>query len=250
MCLILIAWRTSERFPLVIAANRDEYYARPSESARWWPEYPEILAGRDLQGGGTWLGITRSGRVAALTNYRDPKSQRDDAPSRGHLVLDFLRGAQSPQDYVAALRATADTYNGFNLLLGDLKQLFVFSNVSTRLETVEPGVHGLSNHLLDTPWPKVERGKKAVQKTLSTLPDTSALFLALKDQQIAADEALPDTGIGIEMERCLSPPFIHFPNYGTRCSTVLLAGKSVLFEERSFGANGEERGRIAQSWAI
>ncbi len=246
MCLILVAWRMNERFPLVVAANRDEFYARETESARWWPDNPEIFAGRDLQAGGTWLGATRTGRFAALTNYRDPQRQRKDAPTRGTLVSDFLNGNQTAAEYLSQIRGDASVFNGFNLFVGDRGGLFCYSNVDDRLHVLQPGLHGISNELLDSPWPKLVRGKAAVATALPELPDTASLFAALADRTIVPDNELPDTGVSIEWERLLSPPFIQSANYGTRCSTVLLMGEDLYFEERSFGPHGEAVGRVIE----
>ena len=165
MCLILVAWQAHPGYPLLVAANRDEFYARRTASADFWPESPQVLAGRDLEAGGTWLGITRQGRFAALTNYRDPSSHKPQAPSRGKLVADFLRGKDSIDAYLDTLDAIA--YNGFNLLLGDGKQLIAFSNITMQRHELAPGVYGLSNALLDTPWPKVGAGKTALETALT-----------------------------------------------------------------------------------
>ena len=246
MCLILVAWRMSERFPLVVAANRDEFYARKTAAAHWWADHSEVFAGRDLQAGGTWMGVTRHGRFAALTNYRDPQRQRDDAPSRGALVSDFLTGDQSAVEYLEQVRKDAASYNGFNLLVGDRQGLFCYSNVDDRIHALQPGLHGISNELLDSPWPKLVRGKNAVAAALPDLPDVTKLFAALADRTIVPDSELPDTGVGIEWERLLSPAFIHSSRYGTRCSTVLLMGDGMYFEERSFGAHGEPGGCVIE----
>ena len=246
MCLILVAWRMSEHFPLVVAANRDEFYARKTAAAHWWPDQPEVLAGRDLLAGGTWMGVTRSGRFAALTNYRDPQRQRDDAPSRGALVSDFLSGSLSADTYLTQIRQQASTYNGFNLLVGDREALFCYSNVDDQIHALQPGLHGISNELLDSPWPKLVRGKVAVGSALPDLPDASRLFAALADSAVVADDELPDTGVGIEWERLLSPAFIQSANYGTRCSTVLLMGDVLRFEEHSFGPHGKPGGRVVE----
>ena len=165
MCLILFGWKAHERFPLVLAANRDEFYERPSAPAAFWEDEPDLLAGRDLRDGGTWLGITRSGRLAALTNYRDPASLKAGAPSRGGLTADYLRGRESPEAYLDRIGPAADRYNGFGLVCGNRDELLFFSNRGGQ-ERVRAGVHGLSNRLLDTPWPKVKRGRGALQELL------------------------------------------------------------------------------------
>jgi uncharacterized protein with NRDE domain len=228
VCLILVAWQAHPDYPLVIAANRDEFYARRTASADFLAEFPQVLAGRDLEAGGTWLGITREGRFAALTNYRDPANQKPKAPSRGKLVADFLTGDTDIDTYLDSLSA-AD-YNGFNLLLGNFEnknsRLLAFSNVSTDRHELTPGIYGLSNHLLDTPWPKVGAGKTALNDALAALPDETALFHLLHDDTIHPDDTLPATGVSLDWERLLSAAFIRSPEYGTRCSTLVKVGAS------------------------
>lgn len=225
MCLILVAWQVHPEYPLVVAANRDEFFARPTRPAAFWNEAPDVLAGRDEQAGGTWMGLTRQGRFAALTNFRDPASHREDAASRGHLVADFLRSASTPEDYVSDIAARAGDYNGFNLLAGDGRQLFWFSNVGGEPTRLEPGIYGVCNHLLDTPWPKVRAAKSALQQALDELPEDTGLFHLLRDENIHPDEALPRTGVSLEWERLLSAAFVKAGHYGTRNSTVLLVGR-------------------------
>lgn len=241
MCLILLAWKMDDRFPLVLAANRDEFYDRPSAPAAFWEEQPDLLAGRDLREGGTWLGITRTGRLAALANYRDPASVKAGAPSRGRLVGDYLRGSERPESYLDRI-APAGSFNGFNLLVGNPDELFCFSNRGGR-RRVEPGLHGLSNRLLDTPWPKVARGKAALGALLTQQWTPESLLALLADRSRPADESLPDTGVGLEWERILSPSFIVSPVYGTRSSTVLLVdrGGEVTFIERVFNGGADPR---------
>lgn len=226
MCLILLAWQAHPDYPLVIAANRDEYFDRPTAPAQFWSEAPQLLAGRDLQAGGTWLGITRSGRFAALTNFREPEqSSKATAPSRGELVSAFLMGQQSPEAYLGELTQHASNYRAFNLLCGTLDgELYYYANrgQSGRYDLMTPGIHGLSNHLLDTPWPKVIHGKKALEQALPALPDTAPLFQLLSNETPAADQDLPHTGVSLEWERVLSSACIRAPHYGTRSSTVLI----------------------------
>jgi uncharacterized protein with NRDE domain len=170
MCLILFAHGAGEDFPLVLAANRDEFYERPTAPAAFWTEAPHVLAGRDLQAGGSWLGVTRTGRWAALTNYRDPPTSRPGRPSRGMLVSDFLTGSATPEQYLAAVAADAERYDGFNLLVGDPSGVHYFGNRMAdggEPSRLEPGVYGLSNHLLDTPWPKVARGRTRLKALLA-----------------------------------------------------------------------------------
>jgi uncharacterized protein with NRDE domain len=242
MCLVLFSYRQRADWPLVFAANRDEFYDRPTVPAAFWDDAPQVLAGRDLQGGGTWCGLTRTGRFAALTNYRDLRHLQPEAPSRGALVADFLRGQASPEAYLHALAPTADQYNGFNLLVGDTDTLWYFSNYEHRVRRLAPGLYGLSHHLLDTPWPKVATGKAALQTVLDNGPlQPDTLFDVLADPTVYPDDQLPDTGVGPVWERILSARFIHSPRYGTRCSTVILVdarGQSQLLEQ-TFGMDGQ-----------
>lgn len=250
MCLVLLAYEAHPAYRLILAANRDEFYERPTAPAAFWEDAPDVLAGRDLLHGGTWLGVTRAGRVAAVTNFRDPRSKRDGALSRGLLVGDFLRGGQTPGAYLAGLAPRGGDYNGFNLLAGDASGFYYYSNREGVPRELKPGVYGLSNHLLDTPWPKVGRVKEAAAAAIEALagmadgrggalaPET--FFDILAERAQAADERLPDTGVGLEVERMLSPLFIVSPAYGTRSSTVVLVGREgrVTFAERTHGAGG------------
>lgn len=255
MCLILFAWQAHPDYPLLVAANRDEWRERPAAPAAWWDDASDILAGRDLEAGGTWLGVTRSGRFAAITNFRDPSDRKSTAPSRGQLVSDYLRGAASPRDYLERLAANAARYNGFNLLLADATSLCYFGSREGTIIDVEPGIHGLSNHLLDEPWPKVEKAKSALGAAFEAKMPENALqersFAFLSDTFHADDAALPDTGVGLEWERVLSPALIVGEKYGTRCSTVLLqAQQEIIFEERTRGASGEVTARNAYRFQL
>lgn len=240
MCLILIAHGAHPDFPLVIAANRDEYYRRPTAGAAFWQDHPRILAGRDLECMGTWLGVTRAGRFAALTNYRDPRERKTDAPSRGRLVSDFLVSCAKPREYLEQVAIEAPRYNGFNLLAGDIDGVFYFSSRSGPVHKMPPGIHGLSNHLLDTPWPKVTLGKQRLQAALASEPNAETLLDLLYDREPAPEGELPDTGVGMESERVLSPALIVSPQYGTRSSTAVLFGEdgSVSFTERTILPGG------------
>jgi uncharacterized protein with NRDE domain len=252
MCLIFIAIDSHPKYRLIIAANRDEYYDRSTEQASFWHEAPELLAGRDLRAGGTWLGLTRTGRIAALTNFRDPKSINEDAPSRGKVVSDFLLNSDSPIHYLERLSRDAHLYNGFNLLVGWKEEFFWYSNRGNGIQRLPPGIYGLSNHLLDTPWPKIERGKKAFGKVLAeTDLSTEDLFQLLQDRTVAKDESLPDTGVGLEWERLLSPIFITSPHYGTRSSTIILLDGNgrATFMEKSF-SKGIEESTICETFVL
>ena len=236
MCLIFLAWRRHPEHRLVVAANRDEFYARPTAPAGYWKDAPGLLSGRDLEGGGTWLGVTRAGRFAALTNYRRGDNHVTNAPTRGLLVSDFLLSETTPGDYLQSLADRAGAYNGFNLLVGDQESLHWFSTHGGEPLMLEAGIYAVSNDLLDTPWPKVERGKRSFERLLDARDiDPAAMFDLLMDRNIAADAALPDTGIGLARERALSPIFITAGDYGTRSSTVLLVGADggVEFHERT-----------------
>ncbi len=248
MCLILIARDAHPDYRLVVAANRDEFYDRPTAPAARWPEAPAVLGGRDLQAGGTWLGIDRSGRFAAVTNYRQGQREPAAPRSRGLLVSEFLLSSVDPPQYVERVAAEADRYNGFNLLAGDARELFYFSNRGGSVRALERGVYGLSNHLLDTPWPKVTATRGALETLLTRDPAelVPRLFDLLSDRGQAEEHLLPRTGVSLEWERLLSAAFIVSDGYGTRSSTVVLAGRDgrITFEERSFLAGGKPGGIV------
>jgi len=228
MCLIIFAYNHHPDFRLILAANRDEFYDRPAAPLRDWKDHPHVLAGRDLESMGTWMGVSRWGRFAAITNYREPGNQILDAPSRGGLVSDYLTGTLPPAEYLEDLRRKAGQYNGFNLLVGDTQGLFYFSNRNKGVRRLEAGVYGLSNRLLDTPWPKVRQGKERLSALIGQgrkLP-REGLFDFMQSQERPPDHQLPDTGVGIELERILAPIFITSPHYGTRCSTLLTQNRS------------------------
>lgn len=238
MCLILFAYRFHPDYRLILAANRDEFYDRPTQPAVFWEDVPEILAGRDLKAGGTWMGITRTGRFAAITNYRETGVTKEDAPSRGGLVKDYLTGNSAPHDYLKTVQAMGQNYNGFNLIIGDEKDLFYYANRDAKIRAVKPGMHGLSNHLLDTPWPKIIQGTSRLQSLIANEKGVSqeALFDILADRSTPANAALPDTGVGIEWEKILAPVFITSDIYGTRSSSILLWEHTgaITFLERTF----------------
>jgi uncharacterized protein with NRDE domain len=238
MCLLVLAWQTHPRYRLVVAANRDEFHERPATPLGWWHDRPEILAGRDLRGGGTWMGAAHSGRFGIVTNFRDLEvPPAPDAPSRGELVAGFLSSAAPPHEYVDALARHASRYAGFNLLVGDARSLHYLSNRDGRSSReLRPGIYGLSNHLLDSPWPKLLRTRVRFAE-LVTRPsiEPDALFEMLGDRRPAADEEIPDTGLPPDWERALSAPFVVHERYGTRCSTLLLVegtGHTTMLERR------------------
>jgi uncharacterized protein with NRDE domain len=250
MCLILLAWQAHPEYPLVVAANRDEFFARPSVPARFWTEAPDILAGRDLQAGGTWLGVSRQQRFAALTNYREGPRQQANAPSRGALSADFLAGNSTPENYLEALASRSADYNGFNLFVGDGRRLAYYSNRGPGPSWLAPGIYGLSNHLLDTPWPKLSAARSAFAQALTQLPATAPFFNLLADKEIVTDRHLPETGVPLEWERILSAVFVSSPDYGTRASTVLMMHSSglVTLIERNFGRAALPLGEVCETF--
>ena len=248
MCLIAFAWNAHPEYRLIVAANRDEWHDRPTAPAAWWNDHPQILAGRDLKAGGTWMGVTRSGRFAAVTNFRDPADRKSTARSRGELVTAFLLGDETPAAFLAATKKVAHEYNGFNLILGDGTSLAYFGSSEGAIEILEPGVYALSNHTLNEPWPKVTMAKSALDNTLQAEMSEDALQIAiyaiLSNDTIASDGALPNTGVGIEWERVLSPALIVTEKYGTRASTILSVANNdgVSFEERTRANDGAVSG--------
>lgn len=254
MCLILFAYRVHPDYPLIVAANRDEFFERPSQAAHFWEDENDLLAGRDLQAQGTWMGINRQGRFAAVTNFRQGGVALDKPGSRGDLTRNFLisdapTGPLASDTYLNQVADNADHYNGFNLLTGTINssgyRLGYLSHQGHKILDLPPGIYGLSNALLDTPWPKVQQGKSALASLLASRlsVDTLAerLLEPLADRQTASDDLLPSTGVGIEFERLLSSRFISSPSYGTRTSTALIINRDsqVSFLERSFNAERE-----------
>ena len=243
MCLIFFAIQQHPIYKFIIAANRDEFYNRQTAPADYWQDHPTIVGGRDLEARkpdgscGTWMAMTKSGRIGMVTNYRDPKSIDPNAPSRGHLVSDYLENQIDPYDYLNEISSNGKIYNGYNLVVGSLNDLWYLSNYQDKIEKLPPGLHGLSNHLLNTPWPKVVHGKVKLS-TLIEAKTISAekLFDFLQNTDQAEDSHLPETGIGLERERALSSIFIKTKGYGTRCSTVVLVDNDnhVEFTERVY----------------
>ena len=237
MCLIFISFQHHPKYKLVVAANRDEFYNRKTATANYWSDHPQILAGRDLEAGGTWLGMTKSGKISMLTNYRDLKNINPNAPSRGQLVSDYLISSRTGEAYMQSVESDGKKYNGFNLIVGNPEELWYYSNYRNGITKFVPGLYGISNHLLESPWPKVLIGKQKIAPALQNNDiDPERIFEILYDDHIADDDQLPDTGLPLERERALSSMFIKTPNYGSRCSTVVLVDGSnkVIFAERVY----------------
>lgn len=241
MCLISFAWRPDSGTPLVMVANRDEFHRRPTLPAHFWTECPSMLAGKDLEAGGSWLGITRNGRFAALTNYRQVPAPYVGQISRGELVTGYLQSHQSAADYLQLIAANATRYDGFNLIVGDLKQCWYFSNRNPQgPQALTPGIYGLSNHLLNTPWPKVQLARENLTRSLQNEPQLEQLHHCLSATDIAPDHALPDTGIGQNWERMLSAARIISPQYGTRANTrLILQEQQFQFQEDTYNPAGD-----------
>jgi uncharacterized protein with NRDE domain len=245
MCLILIAHRAHPAYRLVVGANRDEHYTRPTAPAAFWEDAPRVLAGRDLEASGTWLGVTRGLRFAAVTNFRDPAALRSSgARSRGELTSRFLRSDVPAAAYMEEVRRNAGDYNGFNLFVADATGLYYFSNRDGTVRELGAGIFGLSNHLLDVPWPKVAELKPRFTAALRTPLDPEEIRTILADRTVAPDRDLPDTGVGLERERALSPAFVVTEAYGTRSTTALAVGMDghVTFNEWSYAAGGVPNG--------
>jgi uncharacterized protein with NRDE domain len=246
MCLLVFAWNHHPRYRLIFAGNRDEFHDRPAAPLAWWDDPRQILGGRDLQAGGTWLAVSRRGRFGVVTNFRDMQRPLPGAPSRGLLITNYLAGEGDGRAFLNGLATTAAEYGGFNLLLADEQAMLYASNRSAEFSrTLSAGIHGLSNHLLDTPWPKLEVTRARFERLIAAAePPFAELFEMLGDRTPAQDHLLPDTGVGPEWERLLSSPFIVSERYGTRCSTVLRVGRDgrVEIRERRFDPAGRMSG--------
>jgi uncharacterized protein with NRDE domain len=248
VCLLVLAWGAHPRYRLVVAANRDEYHERPAAPLAKWTEPPGILAGRDLRAAGTWLGIDRARRFGVVTNFRELQQPQPAAPSRGGLIPQYLAGGEGAQQFFARLETAAGEYSGFNLLLADAGSLWYGSNRALPFaRELPPGVYGLSNELLDTPWPKLLRVKARFQEWLAQAAATPEGLLALladRTPSADGDASLPTGGLPREWERILSAPFVVHPVYGTRCSTVVLLepGGALHLAERRFDSAGEPSG--------
>lgn len=240
MCVIYLAYNFHADYPLILLANRDEFYSRPTKAAAYWEDFPNIYGGRDLVGGGTWLGVTKGGRIAAVTNYRDPAGSVGEL-SRGNLVADFLKSNVTVAEYLDAVCETAQKYSGFNLIIGEINaarnELYYFSNRGDAEVKLVSGIYSLSNHLLDSPWPKVQKGKERFAGLLNqNIVSNEPFFQLLADRALAKDPDLPSTGVPYDWEKALSAIFIATPDYGTRSSTVIKFDKQFEwdFEERVF----------------
>ncbi len=245
MCLITFAYRVHPEYKLILAANRDEFYSRPTRKAQFWNQenLPNILAGKDLEAGGTWMGINNSGKWGALTNYRDPSIIKNNPPSRGELVLNYLQDLKNPETHLTDTIAESPKYNGYNLLLGDTNQIFHYSNITESVTELKEGIHGVSNALLDTSWPKLDQAKKELQKAVSNKNiQIEELFELLKNDHKPPEDQLPDTGIPQKWEKAVSSVFIKTETYGTRCSTVLMIDYSnkASFIERRYNPQTSE----------
>lgn len=243
MCLILFAYRAHKKYPLIIAANRDEFFSRPTIEAKFWEQSPKLLAGRDELAGGTWLGVNKNGRFSAITNFRqaqDLQPLNSKLRSRGEIAVEFLQQQGTPLEFAQSLHQKSDSYNGFNVLLGDTNHLVCYSNKSKQITELTPGIYGLSNHLLNSPWQKVEEGKRNLKTLISsknsTEIETEDLLSILTNSSTAPDNMLPDTGFPAEKEKMLSAAFISSGQYGTCCSTAITFGQQgrVRFHERNY----------------
>lgn len=246
MCLCLFAIGQHEEYPFILLANRDEFRARPAAKAAFWEDHPTVLAGRDHEGMGTWLGMNTKGELAFLTNYRHPDFFNRKGPTRGKLVSEFLTSDADARQYLSSIQ-NPEAYNGFNLVAGTPDSLFYYSNTQNEVVPIGTGIHGLSNAFLDTPWTKVTDGKAKLRDAIrNDALDTETLFTILRDSALANEEDLPETGVPRDLEKLLSAKFINTPNYGTVCSTVILVDRNgrCLFEEKTFDADGNEVGKV------
>ena len=246
MCLILFAWRKHADYPLIVIANRDEFYARPTRDAHWWDD-ADILAGRDLEAGGTWLGLNRRGHFAAVTNVREPGGMTPGRKTRGDLTRNYLAGSDGAEAYLQRLAAHDQDYAGFNLLLGDASGLWFYSNREHAIRPVEAGVYGISNGAFDEPWPKLSTGKDELEALLDGDIDTAQLMEILTDHRIAEDHELPSTGVALDIERLLSSRFIRSQDYGTRACSVITVHRDqgIQFCEQNF-ADAEHSGELVR----
>lgn len=241
MCTLLFAYKMHPKYDLIFLGNRDEFKSRPSKSADFWSSHPNVLGGIDLEQGGTWTGITGEGRLAFITNYRNPSLKIESALSRGYLTRDFLTSSISPEEYLQAIQLKASAYNPFNLVVGTINDLWFYSNVENEIRQIKAGVYGLSNGLLDTPWYKVKKGKARLAKLLSTYFSIEDIFEILDDTEVPPDKDLPETGVPIETERMLSSIHIDSQSYGTIFKTIILITPqgNVSFYEKLLKSDGD-----------
>jgi uncharacterized protein with NRDE domain len=237
MCLCVFSYQTHPQYQLILATNRDEFYERPSAPANFWDDEPEIFAGRDLKEKGTWLGLSKKHKFAMVTNYRDLRNLKTNVLSRGRIVVDYLKSTYSPKEFVEKIAdPNAEKYNGYNMLLWEQGQMFWYSNVNKMSLQISPGIYGLSNCILDTPWFKVEKSKSAFKDVIENKEiDINKLFKVLSDRELSPDDSLPDTGLDFDTEKMISSVFVNTPSYGTVCSTIVLIdynGK-ITFIERT-----------------
>lgn len=243
MCLVVLAIEQSPQYPLILAGNRDEFHGRPTSIADWWPDKPDVVGGRDLQAGGTWLALHRDGRFATVTNYRDAEPVSAKLRSRGHLVTEFLLGEQAPLDYLAAIDGSS--YAGFNLIVGDANKVAYLSNRGAEACELRAGLYGLSNALLDGPWDKVERSKKGLRALLDhNVVNETTLLRLLDDRVLAPIEEVESSRLGFAKAHAITAPFIVTPDYGTRCSTIVIADSTGRWRmtERQFDSQGVSTG--------
>lgn len=242
MCLLVFSYKSHPKYKLILAANRDEFYSRPSLPAKFWGKVNSIFSGKDEEAGGTWLGVNKRGRIAALTNYRDIRNIKKDAPSRGNLVSGFLLEETSVNVFAKNLTEAGKKFNGFNLIYGNLNSFFYFNNISNKVEELNPGIYSLSNHLLNSPWPKSQKINSLFSNAiLRSHFSTAELFEILTDTEIFEENLLPDTGLPTELERAVSPIFVLTPTYGTRSSAVVLIDNedNLFFEEHTYDKCGK-----------
>lgn len=251
MCLIVFAYKTHPKYKLILAANRDEFYSRPTARADWWDDHAHLLGGRDLEAKGTWMAVNKRGRFAAVTNYRDLSNIRTNAKSRGDLPVDFLLGKANSEEYARKVLPSGDHYNGFNLLTMDDEMTHI-SNYENKVNTLEAGVFGLSNALLNTSWPKVELAKAEFRETINGNFALESLISIMQNQNIAVDDQLPETGLPIEMERAVSAMCIRTPDYGTCCSTAITIdyNGTVSFLEKSYSVGGRKEEEVHFSFNV
>jgi uncharacterized protein with NRDE domain len=252
MCLILFALQQHEDYPLVVIANRDEYYARPTQAAQWWPDMPDIFAGRDLEAQGTWMGVNKNGRFAAVTNVREPGNVSPARLSRGNLTRDYLASNDPAETFLESVESTAGDYAGFNLIVGDSSGLFFYSNRHPGIRCILPGIYGVSNGLFDEAWPKLVSGKQALAASLKTSLENNVLMQILTDNNTAEDEHLPETGVPLNIERMLSSRFIRSNDYGTRaCGIVKFTSqKQIIFVEHNYNHSGITDDSITEEFQV